>query len=179
MAGLSSFSEEERVLILSVPYRVGIWISMSDDNDKTKADDKREMQVLETAISSLAARSKKMPFAALVMDGLKTHKGMWSSWEEHSGEDVVLQDVKKVLSLSQKKISKGELSQYKYAIWQIGIVVAQAFGEHLDPDNEMHVNNFFSWMGSFMGKPSLSKNPENMSTAEKIALKKLRVVLKG
>lgn len=179
MTSLSKFSKEERALIISVPYRVGIWISMVDDNKKTKVDDKREMRSLVAAISNLSSRSQKMPFAATIMSDVEAHKGMWSVWDAQAEEAIILRDLEKALSLCGEKSTKGEVSQYKYAVWQLGIVVAQAFGEHIDPDNEMHVNNFFAWCGDLVGRPTLGKNPENMSKREKTALKKLRAVLKG
>lgn len=179
MANLSSFSKEERALIISVPYRVGIWISNADDNERTKLDDKFEKQTLEVAIATLAKRTQKMPFAAAVMSDVETYKSMWPGWEAQAGENSVLEDTQEAIDICRAKVSKGELNQYKHAVWQIGIVVAQAFGEHIDPDNEMHVDRFFAWMGSLMGQPKLTKNPENMSPAEKTALKKLRAVLKS
>lgn len=178
MANLSEFSKEERALIVSIPYRVGIWVSNADDNEKTKFDDKRERQALSAAIGNMARRTQKMPFAAAIMSDVEAHRSMWQSWAGQAVENVVLADAQKAVAICKAKVSKNELKQYKYAVWQIGIVVAQAFDENHDPDREMHVNHFFAWMGSFMGGPSLGKNPENMSAAEKTALKKLRAVLK-
>ena len=179
MVDLSDFSGEERTLIISVPYRVGIWISTADDNTKTKFDDKLERQALSAVISKLATRSQKMPFAAAVMSGVDSSKSLWPGWESDAVEKNVLEDVENAIGLCRRRLSKGELNQYRQTIWQIGLIVAQAFGEQIDPDNEMHVNRFFAWMGSFTGVPSLSKAPENMSKTEKTALKKLSAVLKG
>lgn len=178
MTNLKNFTKEEHALLVSVPYRVGIWISNSDDNEKTKFDDKRERQALSLAVSKLAGRSKKMPFAAKIMQDIQSYKGMWANWEDHHLEKDILSDLQKAIMLCREKASKNDLNQYKYAVWQVGIVVAQSFGEHIDPDREMHVNHFFTWIGSMVSGPSLGKNPENMSPAEKIALKKLRAVLK-
>ncbi|HPF79198.1 MAG TPA: hypothetical protein PLF01_07910, partial [Alphaproteobacteria bacterium] len=179
MTKLSDFSSEERALIVSLPYRVGIWISNCDDNEKTGRDDKQERKVLELAISRMAKAHRKMPFAAEIMYQVETAKNHWRSWEQAGEEKQVLQDLAKALEICGRSLSKKEMSQYKQAVWNIAMAVAQAFGEHVDPDNEMHVNNFFSWLGSFVVGPRLKKAPENMSMAEKTALKKLRAVLKG
>lgn len=179
MADLSNFSQEEHLLLVSLPYRVGIWISNSDDNEKTRIDDKRERQALEVAINRMARAHRKMPFAAEIMRNIDTAKQHWKIWDTQGEENQVLNDLEKILPVCREKLSTAELSQYKQSVWNIGIAVAQTFGEHDDPDNEMHVDRFFQWIGSFIKAPSLKKTPENMSMSEKTALKKLRAVLKG
>lgn len=179
MAGLAKLTTEERALIISIPYRVGVWVSNCDDNDKTRMDDKRESQTLELVISKMSKAHRKMPFAASVMSEVQGQRQIWDTWARSASEVEILSDVQKALELAHQKLSPKEAGQYKQAVWNIGIAVAQAFGEHIDPDNEMHLNRFFSWMGSFITSPPLKKAPENMSEAEKTALKKLRSVLKG
>ena len=179
MANLSNFTSEERELIVSIPYRVGMWISDSDDNENSQFDDKRERQALELAISKMAKSHKKMPFAAEIMRDVQANKNMWQNWSQNSAENDVLQDIQKAIIVCKDKTSKKEVSQFKQTVWNIGIIVAQAYGEHIDPDNEMHINRFFAWLGSLISAPSLRKAPENMSPSERTALKKLRAVLKG
>lgn len=179
MIKFSQFSEPERAFLASIPYRVGHWVSDSDDNEKSKFDDKREEQALEKAIANMASLHRKMPFAATVMKDIQGRKAHWGTWENNIEEALVLEDVKKAIDLLRAKGAKKELAQYKHAIWQTGLVVAQAYGEQIDPDNEMHFNRFLAWLGSFVSAPKLAKSPENMSAKEKTALKKLRAVLKG
>lgn len=177
MADLSQFNEKERAFIASVPYRVGIWISNSDDNTGTQADDKDERKALEMLIADLASKSQQIPFAAAVMRDVEQNKGAWASWDQMCDEEAVLADVEKALALCKAKTKGKELNHYKQTIWRVGLVVAQAYGEHIDPDNEMHFNNFFGRL--FGGGPKIGKNPENMSKEEKIALNKLRKILKS
>jgi len=61
----------------------------------------------------------------------------------------------------------------------MGLVVAQAFGEDEDPDQEMHFNNVMKGIKEALFPAKLAATPENMSTNEKEALKKLRAALKG
>lgn len=176
---LSNFSPQEQNFILSVPYRVGVWISDSDDNARTRLDDRREQQALEAKIKKLSKQHRKMPFAAQVMQTILQNRTQWSVWNSQNSEGDVLGDLEKSLILCTQKTSKRDVAEYKHAIWQIALVVAQAYGEHNDPDNEMHVDRLFAWLGSFVTTPKLAKTPENMSIGEKTALKKLRSVLKN
>ncbi len=179
MSDLSKFSEQERVFIASIPYRVGVWISNVDDNARSQIDDREERKALEATITSLAAKNNKIPFAAAIMAEVEKRKASWPSWDGISGEDKVLGDTQKALQLCKSKITEKELAQYKQTIWRVGMIVAQAYGEHIDPDNEMHVDRLFQWIGSMTGGAKLGKNPENMSKQEKNALNKLRAILKN
>jgi hypothetical protein len=179
MTNLSEFSNEERNLLISIPYRVGLWISESDDNTKSKFDDKRERQALEGTITRLAGLHRKMPFAAAIMKDIESNKSVWPTWQAQAAEDVVLADCQKAIELCRTKCSKVEQAQYKQTVWQTGLIVAQAYGEQIDPDNEMHADRFFAWVASFISAPKMAKSPENMSVKEKTALKKLRAILKG
>lgn len=178
MADLSNFTNDERALIVSIPYRIGVWVSNVDDNTGSKIDDRDERKALEATISALANKSNKIPFAAAVMKDVENNKSIWPTWDNAAAEDLVLNDLRQAITLCQSKVGAAELKQYKQTIWKVSLVVAQAYGEHVDPDNEMHVDRFFQWIGSLGGGAKLGKNPENMSKLEKIALNKLRAILK-
>ena len=178
MSDLSKFSPEERAFIVSIPYRTGIWISNLDDNTGSKIDERQERKSLEATIANLAGKSGKLPFASAVMKSVQQNQSAWPAWENAAGEEKILGDIQKAIKLCKTKVGKAELAQYKQTIWRIGIVVAQAYGEHVDPDNEMHVDRFFQWVGSLTGGAKLGNSPENMSPKEKVALNKLRAILK-
>jgi len=175
---LNEFANEERARLISIPYRVGMWISDADDIKGSERDDKREEQTLIMAIDKLSKNHRKMPFAAAVMQALEKSKKQWNMWQSQASEEDVLSDLKMALKAVQGSGSKRDLSEYKHAVWQIAMVVAQAYDEDHDPDNEMHVNNFFEFLGGFIFKPKLKKRPDYISAREKAALKKLQAVLK-
>lgn len=176
---LAEFSNEERQLLVSCPYRVGMWISNADDIEGSSRDDRRERQALSLAIERLAKNHRKMPFAASVMQTLEKSKSNWSGWAANSVEEDVLRDLEIALTACKRSGSKRDLSEYKHAVWQIAMIIAQAYDEDHDPDNEMHVNNFIEWIAGMTTKPKLKKRPDNISQAEKRALKKLQAVLKA
>lgn len=184
MSDLSKFpqstklSEAQKAVLVSVPYRVGVWVSNIDDNTKTSLDDRRERQALELSIARMEKLYRKMPFTAAIMGEIQQSKSLWEGWTAQSAEDLVLQNLSDALALCDEYFGRNEVGQYKHAVWQVGLSVAQAYGEQIDPDNEMHVNRLFAWMGSFISAPKMSKAPENMSAKEKTALKKLRALLK-
>lgn len=178
MADLSTFSTDERVLLVSLSFRVGVWVSRAEENTRSRLDDVRERQALELVINRMAKAHRKKPFAAAIMQHVEKSQPHWETWEMQATEEQVLADLQKALQIGREKLPQEHIAQYKQAVWHVALAVAQAYGEQIDPDNEMHVDRFFSWVGSFIRAPSLQKAPENMSMAEKTALKKLRAVLK-
>ena len=175
---VKNLTDEERAILISVPYRIGVWIGNSDDNTKTQLDDKREAQALEHAIKRYARAGKKMPFISYIMSHTENSQASWSAWAQNSQDDAVFNDLEAALAICNKSDKPIYLKQYRRLIWQIATIVAQAHNENRDPDNEMHVDRFFAWIGTYFGPPKIKKVPENMSSKEKSALQKLRAVLK-
>ena len=176
MSDLEKFTPEERLLVISLPYRAAMWVSNIDDNKGSTVDDKIERKAIEGTIKRFAAASEKIPVAAAVMQDILSQKGRWNEWGLMTDEEPLLYDATKAVLAAKKHFTEAELNQYREAIWRLSVSVAQAYGEHVDPDNEMHVNNFF---GKLLGsKPKGgSKNTENISPKEKDALKKLKSAL--
>ena len=179
MADLSKFSTQDRLLIVSLPYRAAMWVSHIDDNEGTSHDDKLERKVVERTINRFASASDKIPVAAAVMQDIKTQKGRWNEWGMMTDEAELLVDAKKAVAIASDQFDEAELNQYREAIWRLAVSVAQAYGEHVDPDNEMVVNNFFSRLLGGGKVKGGAKNTENISDKEKAALTKLKAALKG
>jgi len=179
MAHLNKFSEDEKTLVVSLAYRVGYWISHIDDLDKTKRDDKWEAAAMERAIKRIARQHVKGSFAGEIMAHVDKERVQWNDWQIKSLEPHVLGDIQKSKDIISNHLSAKELKQYKQVLWYMGLVVAQAFGEDVDPDQEMHFNNFIGGIKEALFPTKLASSPENMSTDEKSALKKLRAALKG
>lgn len=178
MADLSKFSTQDLALLASIPYRVGVWISNVDDNAKSNIDDRQERKALEAKISKMASHGKPSSFTTAIMKLVEKNRAAWTKWDAISDEEQILGDTQKALDICKGKISDKDLKQYKHMIWQMGLVVAQAYGEHIDPDNEMHFDRVFLWIGSVLGGAKMGQTPENMSKQEKIALAKLHAILK-
>ena len=174
MAGFSDLSAGDKLLIVSLPYRVGIWISNSDDNENTKYDDNIELKELEATLSRLSVQTKQK-FAGNIAKQTVNAKKLWRDWYGKSDEASVLEDLSNVLAGAADKISPEHLSEYKKMLWHIALSVASSFGEHIDPDHEMHMDRLVGKL--FGGKHKKSK--ENVSDTEKVALKKLQAVLKA
>lgn len=126
MAFLEQFSEEERELIVSLPYRAGLWVSSVDDTGGPKADF-AELHELESIISEKARGMFESAFVHEVMAETCTRQADWKQWAE--GADSLLDDCAKATKLIGDKLVEKDLDAYRMNIMAIGLSVAKAFRE--------------------------------------------------
>lgn len=181
MTGISIFSGEQIVLLASLPYRIGVWISDTDDEDG-ETDDRREMKALAVCIK-MAAKQYDGP--GIVDDILRetlAREKLWSGWAE--GAFDVLPDCKKAVALLQDKSGLQEAKNYRAAMMEIAVTVAQAYGEFSSFDEIPEDEGI---LGKIVGKvvggfSNLSKDdanhPMNVSAAEDSAISQLSAALK-
>lgn len=178
MSIFTDFLEEEVVLLVSLPYRVGIWMSQVDDDASTERDDEREQRALEAVLKQMAADTKETPFVAAVAKETLTYPDYWTQWGQQL--DTLMDDINTAKGLIDDRLPRDNAKNYRKCLMKVARSVAYAYGE-FEEANEPEKPSFF---GNLMAKISdkmnvLEENPENMSPAELQALKKLRDTLKA
>ena len=180
MNALSVFSDEEITLLVSLPYKVGVWVSHADD-EEGEADDEREMKALSTCLKAVA---RKYDGPGLVDDiareTLKREK-FWLEWTDQSYN--ILPDCEKALALLKEKAGLQDAKNYKAALLEIAATVAQAYGEFNSFDEIPEDEGFFGRIVKKVvgGVVGLSKDdanhPMNISASEDSALSQLAAAL--
>jgi hypothetical protein len=175
MTSLSDFDQAEAELFASLPYKVGMYISHSDDVEG-ETDDEREQKALASCLKQFIKLSENKPLLAGIMQEALKRNDKWEDWTDQSF--TVLQDIKKAVPLLRAKASADEIKEIKRALMEIGTAVAQASGEFGQFD-EAEAEGFF---GKIIGKLSGmgdDGHPMNVSATEDSALEKLRATLQG
>lgn len=126
MAYLEHFSAEERLLIVSIPYRAGLWISQSDTTGNPGAAF-NERKALENAIAKVASGMFRSAFTHEVMSELWAQKADWQSWE--TKQDKVLEDAAAASRTVDSRLNRRDLDAYRATIMHIAVEVAKAFRE--------------------------------------------------
>ncbi len=126
MAYLEHFSAEERLLIVSIPYRAGLWISQSDTTGNPGAAF-NERKALENAIAKVASGMFRSAFTHEVMSELWAQKVDWQTWE--GKQDKVLEDAAAASRVVDSRLNRRDLDAYRATIMHIAIEVAKAFRE--------------------------------------------------
>ena len=180
MSELSVFSEEESELLVSVLYKVGVWVSHADDEDG-EVDDIREMKALGACIRAVA---KKYDGPGLVDDlarAVLRSEDQWAAWTDYSFN--VLPVCEKALAVMRLHGTKDDLKNYKMALVEVGTTVAMAYGEFGQYDDGDDKGLFGVLLGKitagFSGLGANDKNhPMNVSASEDGVLCALKALLK-
>jgi hypothetical protein len=179
MSKLSEMQPEESLLIIALPYKVGVWMSHTDDVEG-ELDDEREMKALEHILKSIAQVHESSNFVQEVARNTLKSREHWDIWANQSFD--ILGDCEKAVGLLKSHVNDNDLKDYKSTLMEIATIVAQAhgeFGEFEDDEDE--------GLGALIGKlvtkvSGASKNdadhPMNVSPAEDSALSRLAMALK-
>ena len=126
MAFLEQFSDQEKELLVSLPYKAGLWVSMADNVGGESADEK-EKEALAQIIDEKGKGMFESAFVHEVMSETCSRKQEWSQWE--AGVHTVLQDLDKAMSLIRGKLQEKDCDAYGSNIMAIGVKIAEAFRE--------------------------------------------------
>lgn len=183
MAFLEEFSQTERDALVALPYRVGLWVSHSDDTGGGEADEK-ELQALERAISSLTQGMFESAFVHEVLAETFLRRAEWPAWAHNI--QTVLDDCREIVKILQSKaVEPRDYEAFQRMLMQIGLEVAQAFHEF-----ETH-EPFWAgtmrrlgiaidrFLGTAHGEKHIAEDLLNISYEEDIALNKLARALRG
>lgn len=176
MTDLSVFSMAESELLVSLPYKVGVWVGYAED-EEGEADDERESKALQACIKEIASLHDDVPFIkALVAQTLRL-RSEWPRWQTQSFH--VTDDAAKAMSLLKSKATAAELKAYRAMLMEIATSVAQAHGEFGQWDEADE--GFFARIAGKLKSLSQDSDdhPMNISAAEETAISELAAVLKS
>lgn len=181
MGYFDDFLEEEAALIVSLPYRVGEWIAAMDDVAQTERDDTQERRALEKVLERMAGDGKRMPFVAAVFQECLRNKGMWAQWRTVSSS--VTEDSGRAARLIAGRMPPEYARNYRKALLEVAEVVAHAYGEFMGDgdtlESEMPLADLLTKLMDCFAVSGQAGDPENVSKAERKALRELDAALQG
>ena len=170
---LSDLTNEERDLIIGLPYRVGVWMGNAEDEGGDE-DDAREMVALEKILADLAKMEKVPAFVRELLKETLSRRERWPDWADDTFD--ILPDCKKAVDVLEAKSGKADRSNFKKTLKKIALQVAGAYGEFGDFDNDEGKG----FVGRLIGKIKGADKAEdfmNISPGEEEALRNLAEVL--
>lgn len=178
---ISDLEQSEQDMIIRLPYRVGMWISLSDD---TGGEDSREQeqQVLESIVTSYAQDFCKSEFVQRIMNYAVRCKKDWLAWE--ADLEQVPDECQRVIYLLGQNVDKREVESFKNILLEIATSVAMAyreFGEEEPAGRKLagYVTSFARRARVFVfgGTVPAYDDMLNISSREEMAIKHLVHVL--
>ncbi|MCB9973262.1 MAG: hypothetical protein H6854_01720 [Rhodospirillales bacterium] len=167
--------------LIRLPYRVGLWLSQSDQTGGDSSDE-QELYALENVILSYGEDVCKSEFTQSVME--QTVKGyeIWDTWRDNI--ENVPRECETILYEIANTVDPKHLRDFKSSLLEIAETVALAYRE--TSENESFLNNVYiqirilqkKW-DAFIKKYDFSLDHAlNISPAEEEALKRLKGTLR-
>lgn len=179
MSFLENLDEDNYNLLVRLPYRVGYWISQSDQTGGAEADALEE-QALRNIIEGFTRDVFGSETVQYVMMETYDHQRRWHEWQDDL--HLVLEEVRDALKLLDKIVDPKELSSFKLRLMEIAEAVALAFRE-MEPDPskeglEFYIIHFTDILKELFGiKEKNGEAPLNISPSERKALEALQKVM--
>lgn len=175
---LSSLEPEDVSLVISLPYRVGVWMSHADD-EGGEGDDASEGDALDRIIRKVGKRHESSPFVKETVGETLRRRKEWPSW----GENIlgVAQECEKALKLLKPVLDKPDFDAFRKVLYQIAATVAEAYGEFGEDEDSGGGGLVARLVGSAKNAVSGEKGGEfiNISAAEREALETLEGILRN
>lgn len=174
MSQLSVLSPEDAELIVSLPYRVGISISHTED-EEGEADDEQEMEALEACIKQIAKLHEQSPFVSEVAAQVLKSKDKWGKWSQATFN--IAPECERAARILKPVLSAQEFKSYKKMLLEVASAVAQAYGEFgMAPEKKGFFGRVMEKVvGSFANDDK--NHPMNVSAAEDSVLTAIRAAL--
>ncbi len=182
MGFLKDFSRDERDMLVSLPYRVGLWVSSSDSTGGTDSNLQEEV-ALEKAITGIAQGMFESAFVHEIMAETFLQRQEWRRWS--ANVQSVPEDCRESIKLLKTRILQRDIDAYRHILMQVGLEVARAFREY--DHNAPLLDRVFRWIsigvdrifGIMHGEKYVSDDLLNISYEEDLALNKLAKALRG
>ncbi len=127
MSFLDQLSEDQRKLLVSLPYRVGLFISRSDSTGGDDSDD-AEMQALDDLITGYSQEVFGAETVQYIVGETVNRKAEWGDWSKDLNN--IEDDCYKAIDILSSNVDEKEVNAFKKHLIEIGESVALAFREY-------------------------------------------------
>ncbi|MBK6895391.1 MAG: hypothetical protein IPH06_02210 [Alphaproteobacteria bacterium] len=126
MSFLNQMDPDDRDMVVSLPYRVGLRVSKSDDTGGNESDE-QEMQALSSILSGYAQEVFGSETVQYIISETISKRNKWPEW---SGTlEKVEDDCHKAIDVLSSVVDQKEVNAFKQHLIEIGESVAMAFRE--------------------------------------------------
>lgn len=126
MTFLEGLTDSEKTLLVSLPYRAGLWVCMADDKGQGVGRT-HELRKLERVIGRLSEGMFASAFVHEVIMVTHSRRDEWPSWSLQTG--TVPEEARQTVDLIKRKMMPQDAEAYVQTIMMIAYETAYAFRE--------------------------------------------------
>jgi hypothetical protein len=160
---MPDLSPEIGTLLIKLPYRVGLYISLSDKTGGGKADE-AELRALEQVVTYYVEDFCKSEFAQAIMLETLQNKHDWPNWQ--ADIERVPEDCKKVFDALLDQIDVKDYVAFKNNLLEIAIAVAMAYREF--DSSEPWVERFKVYLAILIQRIKLTLKGESLPPVDQM-----------
>lgn len=170
MVDLDQFPEDVYRTLIALPYRVGLYVSLSDRTGG-KDSASQELAALENVVTFYVEDTLKSEFSQSIMLATLQHKAYWAEWSE--GVEDVPTECTYIANYLVDCIDERKLAGFKNNLLEIAMAVALAYRE------TAATTGFFAKLRNLLTFRSVKISSDetstdlNISEAERIAINHL------
>ncbi len=124
---LDQLSEDQRTLLVSLPYRVGLYVSQSDQTGGD-ASDEAEEEALSNIITAYSQEVFGAETVQYIVSETVRRKSEWGQWAKNL--DTVGDNCREAIDILHDVVDEKEVNAFKNHLIEIGESVALAFREY-------------------------------------------------
>lgn len=172
----ANLKDDQRELLVRLPYRVGYWISAADSKGGEQANIE-ENRALENIIDGITREVFGSETVHRIMNETVTRKDEWPGWRDNP--EKIESECVQALKIMSDRLDRKELQAFKMRLIDIAEAVALAFREETASDVWSRIGQYIDYGINTYLKRGDARNTMpfhqylNISPAEKNALKKL------
>lgn len=172
---ISQLSPDQEKMLISLPYRVGLYVSYADVTGGWDAQE-LEGQTLVSILREFSQDFYKTEFAQKILMDTLSSRDQWHSWARDV--DNLPAQISEIKDVLMGLMDVEEVTQFHDVLISIGMAVAMAFRENKEDGDEMKLHNPFrigQLIAKLVGdrKSSNQLSHINISSSEKEAVLRL------
>ncbi|MGZ9097314.1 MAG: hypothetical protein ACXW30_03340 [Micavibrio sp.] len=126
MALLEDFTKDQRDLLVGLPYRVGLWVSLSDSTGGGEANE-AEAEALAAIVTGFSEDFCKSEFVQAMIEETVSRRSEWREWTRNL--DDVPGECIRATDLLTERLERKEVTSFKLTLMEIATSVAMAYRE--------------------------------------------------
>ena len=124
---LDQLMPDQRNLLVSLPYRVGLYISQSDQSGGDESD-QAEMDALSSIVIAYSQEVFGAETVQYVVGETVQRKAEWKAWSKDL--EMIEGECHRAIDILSQAVDEKEVSAFKRSLLEIGESVALAFREY-------------------------------------------------
>lgn len=131
---LERLTDNQKNIIVSLPYRVGLWVSVSDMSGGQEAN-ARELEALHNILHGFAEQVFGAEEIQYIISETLRQKEQWPVWDKQIR--TVLKDCQDALDILSSHMDEKGLEAFRSYLIEIGEAVALSFREREEPGSSL------------------------------------------